>query len=215
MIVVATHDSIKFLHLSINNMRKVNLNGHRVLFIDTNSKDIEFKKEFEIAKNNNPEFLFESLDYTCWDSGAYIYAFEKYKADSYIFLQDSLEILDKDYICCFDDQLKNFDVIGHFPFDYFYDNEEQKIWVESDIKFDSYPKHGIFGPIFAATSNILERLPKECIKYPTNKNQGCGMERRWSLMFHSIGATKTYLENDDLWKKFSEKYIHKHFPTRL
>jgi hypothetical protein len=213
MIVVATHDDPFFLNLAIENLNNINLNGHQILIIDTNSTNKEFLNIFEKLKKEYDHFTFKRLKYTCWDSGAYIYAFTKFKCEKYIFLQDSIKITNQNYIVDIDSHLENFDVVAHFPFGYGYDDSDQRIFVESDIHFNSLPNLGIFGPIFSANRGILEKIPKKWLKYPTNKNQGCGMERRWSLIFHSLGATKIYLEMGNDCK--STKYIEKYSPYRL
>jgi hypothetical protein len=221
MIVIATHDNLKYLNMTISNMEKINLNGHQVLIINTNSKNPEFIEKFEKLKNNYVNFIFKNLNYTCWDSGAYMYAFQNYQSDNYIFLQDSIDILDENYVVYYDELLKDHDVVAHceFPYNYptFFDEFEKKYvpykefegFVENGIIFKSHPEKAIFGPIFAAKKEILNKIPNQLLIHPTNKMQACCYETRWSLIFHSLNAKKTCLEDIN-----NLKYIKKYFPYR-
>ena len=193
MIVVATHDRVDLLKSMLNKLNEINLNGHEVLIISTNSTNIEYLECFHESKEQYTNFKFDALNYTCWDSGAYIYAFQNYHSDKYIFLQDSLEITNPNLFVDIDNLLDQYDVVPFFNFEYIYDHDQQKEWAEGGLEITSLPEYGIFGPIFGATKLTLNKLPIEWLKYPTEKYQGNGMERRWSLMFHLIGATKHYL----------------------
>ena len=213
MIVIATHDDTKFLRLSIKNMKNADLNGHQVIFIDTNSNNKDFLEDFSLMEKKHPEFIFKRLDYTCWDSGAYIHSYLNYKSEKYIFLQDSIEIINPNYIVELDNLLSLYDVVPHFSFEYRYDDEEQKNWSEEGIDFTSLPELGIFGPLFAVNKSILDIIPDKWLKYPTSKNFGCGMERRWALMFKCINAYIGYLEKDVYLD--SSLYIKKYSPCRI
>ncbi len=89
MIVVATHNNIEILHKFLISLENVDLCDEQVLIVDTNSEDIKFKEWFLECKNKYP-YHFTSLDYKCFDSGAYIWAYQNIKnRDNWIFLQDS------------------------------------------------------------------------------------------------------------------------------
>lgn len=219
MIVVASHNNVETLESIINDLNNIDLNGHDVVIIDTNSDDLTFKNKFSILKNEYPHFNFINLNYTCWDSGAYIWAYKNFKSNRFIFLQDSIKILNQEYIKVYDQNLDYYDVVAHINFKYHYENEEQKNWVEEDISYNHLPEDAIFGPIFGVNKSTLDKIPPYWLKHPTNKNEGCGMERRWSLMFHQVGATKKYLEIEDMPNEHTiyttRKYIHKLFFHRL
>jgi hypothetical protein len=192
MIVLATHDRVDLLESMLNKLNEINLNGHEVLIIDTNSTNQDYLNYFNQIKEKY-NFNFVRLNYTCWDSGAYIYALQNYYSDKYIFLQDSLHITNPNLFVYIDNLLDQYDVVPFFNFNYIYDHYQQKEWVEEGLDFTSLPKYGIFGPIFGATNNILQKLPHDWLKFPNKKYQGNGMERRWSLMFHLVNANKHYL----------------------
>jgi len=194
MIVVASHNSVSLLKSFLAKLSMIDLCNHDVLVVDTNSDDSSYLNEFACLIKQYPRFRFERKAYTCWDSGAYIHAYTNYQDTKYLFFQDSLEITNPNLIQEIDSRLDEVDVLAFANFKYQYDSEDQRNWVESDIEFTDHPEDGIFGPIFSVTRNTLDRIPKHWLKVPSNKLQGCGMERRWSLMFDAIGAKKSYME---------------------
>jgi hypothetical protein len=219
MIVIASHNRTDLLDNMLETLSSINLNNNKVLIINTNSDNEEYKTFFEECKLNYPQYIFETLNYTCWDSGAYIYAYKNYHSDKYIFLQDSITITNPKLILMWENFLNIYEVIPFINFRYFYENEDQRLWSEEDLTINSVPQDSIFGPIFGVRKETLDKLPKEWLKYPTNKNEGCGMERRWSLMFHLIDASKHYLEYTNFQKNHtiftSKSNINKHFFYRL
>jgi hypothetical protein len=220
MIVVASHNRIDLLDNILKNLSSINLNNHDVLIVDTNSDNIDYKNFFQECITKYPNFIFETKDYTCWDSGAYIHAYKNYERDSYIFFQDSLTITNKNLIPMWDNFLKLYDVVPFINFGYFYDNDGSQEWSEDDLPhLNNKPTDSIFGPIFGVTKETMDKLPKEWLKEPTNKIQGCGMERRWSLMFHLVGASKHYIELTNFVKDHliynSKTNISKNFFHRL
>jgi len=103
-----------------------------------------------------------------------------------------------------------------YSFVYGYDNEEQKKFAEQGLETHSMPRDGIQGPIFGVRTKTLDKLPKEWLLIePQIKNEGCGMERRWSLMFHLVGASKYYLIHKDLLDFSNRTFIDKYVFNRL
>lgn len=220
MIVIASHNRIDLLKNILNNLSNIDLHEHKVLIVDTNSDNQEYIEYFEQVKKHHPEFIFERKNYTCWDTGAYIHGYLNYDAEKYIFLQDSLTITNRKLIPTWDAFLDVYDVVPFINFGYWYENEEQKIYGESDLpNYDSRPVDSIFGPIFGVRKNILDKIPKEWFKEPTNKLEGCSYERRWSYMFHLVNATKHYLQYTNFQKNYTvynqHQNIHKLFFHRL
>jgi hypothetical protein len=107
-------------------------------------------------------------------------------------LQDSLFIADINFISNITRQLDAVDVVPIYNFRYAYHSNEERIWAEEHLGSDNLPQDGIFGPIFAVNRSIIKRIPILWLKEPKNKLQACGMERRWSLIFHRLNATKEY-----------------------
>jgi hypothetical protein len=230
MIVVATHNDVRYLNQIVDNLLNIDLNNHEVLVIDTNSENPYFIEEFNQISKKTPNFIFKRLDYSCMDSGAYIYAFQNYNSDSYIFIQDSIYIKNKNYIKIHDEKLKSFDIVACFMVNFTEFNggnidDDIREWIYGDINFTEFPKKMIFGPMFGATKEILDKIPYKSLKIPTNYSQRLSMESRWSLIFHTLNSNIYYIEdldNHDLIKKFTSndgygfetKYIKKYFNNR-
>ena len=133
MIVIASHDRYDLINNLLEQLTSINLNSHDILVVDTNSTDLDFLKKFNNLPIKYPNIKFDRLNYDCRDSGAYIYAYKNYKRESYIFLQDSIKIINNNIILEFDNFLKENDVISPYTFNYFYDTDYQKEWVIEGI----------------------------------------------------------------------------------
>lgn len=195
MITIATHDRIDLIANLLKDLSQINLNSHKVTVIDTNSKSEEFKIRFPKLQEYYPNFNFISLDYDCYDSGAYIYSVKSFKEEkSHIFFQDSIRITNPKLIEEIDSKLEEYDVVPLFNFIFSY-WENEKIWAEDDLPdIKTYPKYGIFGPMFSVKTEILNKLnPIWLDKIPTEKRQQTAMERRWAVLFHLIEAKVYYL----------------------
>lgn len=218
MIVIATHNDSKLLFEICQNLIRINLHNQKVLIVDTNSDNSDFIKNFNTLKKVYDQFLFLRTDIKCWDSGAYIKAYQSFpNEEKFIFLQDSLMIPGKSkFIEHSLEFLDKYDVVAWTNFQYKFDNEQQEKWSEDGLIKGITPIDAIFGPIFSVNKKTLDLLPKEWLKIPSNKNEACGMERRWSAMFQCIGASKYYLEhsiNGD-GMNHSREYICKNYKNR-
>jgi hypothetical protein len=203
MIVIASHDRTDLTKNLLRQLRKMDLCGNKILVVDTNSTKQEYLEQMEVLKSNFPDVIFDRKDYTCWDSGAYLHAYKNYPSEKYFFLQDSLAITNRNLIVEWSDKLDEVDVAPMFNFPYMYDSNRQRDWVQEGIDFETLPKYGIFGPIFGVTKKALDMIPDDWHREPNEKEFGCGMERRWSLMFHALGCSKeyvNYLEGQHVWK---------------
>jgi hypothetical protein len=207
MIVIASHDNITMLVSILDRLSHLDLCGHDILVVNTNSQDDEYINNINYViesarKKLSCNLIYTVKDYDCYDSGAYIHAFIHYDSDKYICLQDSLFITDINFISDITRRLDTVDVIPIYNFRYSYDNDQQRIWAEEYLGSDNLPQDGIFGPIFAVNKSIVKRIPIVWLKEPNTKLQACGMERRWSLIFHRLNATKEYARYipHNVWK---------------
>jgi hypothetical protein len=118
-----------------------------------------------------------------------------------------------------DSLLDEYEVVPWINFGYHYENEEQKAFAEQGLDVTSRPDRAITCPIFGIRKEALDKIPKEWLIKPYNKLTGCGMERRWSLMFHLLGISKYYIELEDfsinhtIYTSFNN--IRKHIFYRL
>jgi hypothetical protein len=226
MIVIPSHDRIDLLVKMVRRLCEIDLNGHEVLIVDTNS-DSEYYQEtvHHIAPwflETHSNFKFVRKDYKCRDSGAFIHAYMNYPSERYIFLHDSVHINNPNFIVEMDSALDSADVVPVFNFGFGYDSYEQQVWAEQKLPpIESYPHFGIIGPMFGVHKHVLDKMPSDWLIEPTNKAEGCGMERRWAVMFHLIGASVKFLDYippEDFWiyweggAKYSsqlQKYAHR------
>lgn len=214
MIVVSVHDKVDMLSNLLEQLSNMDVGSHEILVIDTNSTDQNFLLEFPKLIIKYPSIRFERVGYDCWDSGAYVHAYSRYMSGKYIFLHDSISILNKNFITEIDQDLENFDVSAISSFPYSYDNHEQMSWVEQDFNGYTRPTYGFFGPMFAATRSILDKIPRERFMFlPQKKLHQMGMERRWSLIFHSIDAKVAFRSADLNWTH-TNRDMQKFFPYR-
>lgn len=178
MIVIATHNDSNILLDICNNFSNIDLYNQSVLIVDTNSDNPQFKKAFRHLSMTYKQFLFKRIEYKCWDSGAYINAYLNFpNEEKFIFLQDSIMIPGKSkFIETSIKLLDIYDVVPWTNFQYKFDNQIQKEWSEEGIPLLTYPTDSIFGPMFAVNRKTLDRIPKDWLKIPSNKNEACGME---------------------------------------
>ena len=193
MIVIASHNNPLLLKGLLRELREIDLCNNEILVVDTNSTESWYFNEIKKLKSEFPDVIFDRKNYTCWDSGAYLHAYKNYLSEKYFFLQDSLSITNKNLIVEWSNKLDKVDVAPIFNFLYEYDSDRQRDWVHEDINFETLPKYGIFGPIFGVTKKAMDMIPENWHREPNEKEFGCGMERRWSLMFHTLGCTKEYV----------------------
>lgn len=220
MIVFASHDNTNLLDLNVSRLCELDLNGHEVLIVDTCSKDIRYIKHFNRLKKQHPQFRFMRKEYACWDTGAYIHAYRHYKAERYIFLQDSVYLSSNTFVTDIDKLLDDYEVVPMFDHFYTYDTESVKNWVEDGLPVVTRPDYLFFGPIFAVRRETMDRIPNEWHREPHNKFTATSMERRWALMFHLIGATHKFYNKTNyghFWQKFpcTQHRIRKIWMTRL
>lgn len=232
MIVIASHDRIDYLDSMLKRLSEIDLCGHEVLVVNTNSTDEEYKKYFEKIRYEYPNYRFDTRNYDCWETGAYLHAYRLYKSDRYVFLNDSIYITNPNLFTDINSLLNEVEVVPIWNFAYRYDSSEQQEWVENGLPIDRtyssyYPEWGILGSMFAVRLETLNRIPSYWHIEPDKKFKSQGMERRWSLMFHLINASKKYLDflygerHNKFWQWVdgnnhpdTQTYIRKYFTMR-
>lgn len=202
MIVIASHDKLDSLQALLFALCNMDVGGHEILVVDTNSRDPSYRNRISDILQDYPSVKYQRIYFDCWDSGAYILSYKNTTADSYIFLQDSIYINNSNFVLELDRDLLDYDAAAYMGFDYDYDydfhyvpgwRDAQIQWVESDLQDIKAPTYGIFGPMFAIRRSALDAIPEKWLeKFPTNKMQQQGMERRWSLMLHTLGLNTKF-----------------------
>ena len=207
MIIIASYNNLTFLERLLQNLLAIDLCGQKIIIVD--SIDLGIATKY-------PAFTFEIKNTTDYDTGSYLYAIKKYPNENfYILLHDSVEVIRIDFVKSITMRLKKSPVVAFWGFRYFYDTPEQKQWVESDLNVSTLPEKLIFGPTFAITNTALRTLPKPWLqKLPSKKIEACGMERRWSLMFHILKIPVDFVDELEVRKIRTGTYLRKYRGNR-
>ena len=218
MIDFAVNDRTDYIERILNKLNE--FNKIDVLIVDTNSNNNNVIDFYNMLDKNkfNYKIYFDRVETDCYDSGAYIHSFKKYKSDFFYFFQDSIEFINEDIFNDINKLLNIYDVVALSPFPLLFDNKEQVDWITSNLPISEIMKvsnrrmYGIFGPMFFIKRKTLEKIPDNWLVYPTIKNQAMAMERKWSIMFNILDFKTVYLESDHmefLSSQHPNKYINK------
>lgn len=114
-------------------------------------------------------------------SKAFIDAYRRHYARSYLFLQDSLRSNVEDCVAPFKENGEEVVAWGTFPM--FFDDEYQAKWVLEQYPGNTMPRRGIFGPIFYATRKALQKIERKGLlpATPPNRLMAQGTERAWAF----------------------------------
>jgi hypothetical protein len=199
MIVIATNNGYaerqsrgdeitrsRFLENLLISIEKLNYEGD-VVVKDTGSNDLDSINYLENLKKENPfnfNLIVDSSTHP-FSTGAYLCAFRKYISDYYIFIQDSMEIKDIDFIKDVEGLLTDNNVVCLVKGDrklYDYDNNEQREYVYSSIGHTEYD-YLIFGPVFFIKRSVFEKVIDSINLLPRKKSEDSGMERAFGSLF--------------------------------
>jgi hypothetical protein len=216
MIVIATNNGKNYLPNLLNSLEDIDLLNNKILILDTGSTD----KEYLSNLKSKHEIIVDRTPYSGYDTGAYIYAYNNYIDENYLFLQDSIIIKEKSLIRDGLSILDNNTIVPLIIFDpkkNFYDNHVQMEWVNSKIGSHIY-EYGIFGPMFFAKRITLDKIKNINNAIPYDKNTQQAMERGWSVFFKQNGINivplERYEHSNYLFDIDGYKYIKKFFPIR-
>ena len=114
-------------------------------------------------------------------SKAFIDAYRRHYYRSYLFLQDSLRANVEDCTAPFKEN--GCDVVAWGTFPMFFDDQHQGAWVMNQYPGPTMPRRGIFGPIFYATRQALQKIERKKLLPlpPPNRLMAQGTERAWSF----------------------------------
>jgi glycosyltransferase involved in cell wall biosynthesis len=186
LVVIATHNGKNLLKRCLDSIST----QYPILVVDTGSSDpesIEFFGNLGVIYPKHDVFTTKT-SFKGYDTGAYLWAYWNYNADNYLFLQDSLEVLEKDYIKPFRDIQPKLGCVPWATFEMCWDSIQQKEFIEY-LYGSAEPDRGIFGPVFYVNRKSLDILNEKGLlpAYPINKNQSQGLERGWATAFHLAG----------------------------
>lgn len=113
---------------------------------------------------------------------------------SYLFVQDSCAGIVDDVVEPFRGRGE---VVAWASFPFFYDNEEQAVWVNDQYPGQEAPQKGIFGPIFYASREAMETVEPYFPETPPDKLMAQGTERAWAVAFKKVGIEVEALYDHD------------------
>lgn len=190
MIVVAAYNSLIYVQSILNSMRASTINED-VLIACTCPKQIYF---IESVNNhlNEVKYPFKVqytvTPYSGYDSGAYIWTYQNYKDEYYIFLHDSIVANHSKWFEKFksfrhENKLNAWCYFNIHPIAPMYSQFFLPKMKEYPILDNTYP--GIFGPMFQISRKALSRIDEkyDLNKFiPTHKDEACAMERGWTYL---------------------------------
>ncbi|HQU17487.1 MAG TPA: glycosyltransferase family A protein [Fimbriimonadaceae bacterium] len=188
MIVVATNNGHRFLPELIRSIEECGDGGHEVVIVDTQSSAPEAQEYLStLAAYSGPLRLsVDQTPYKGYDTGAYLHAFRKLAADSYIFLQDSACPKEPGWTEAFTSRLTyGVGCVPWLTFPLQWDEEGQLEFIRQQYRTDRVPPLGVFGPMFAASRESLLKLDQMKLldAIPSTKVEQQAMERGWPLAF--------------------------------
>lgn len=192
MIAIATNNGHKFLPELLQSLETYGTDGHDVLVVDTGSSDPVATAYLESLKSYNGPFKLTvtHTPYKGYDTGAYLWAFRNFPADTYIFMQDSALVKESGWVQQFESRLTY--GVGAVPWLIFplqWDSNEQIQFVTEKFQSTGLAPFGVFGPMFATTHKALSDLEDQGLLnvIPTNKHEQQAMERGWAFAFTKGG----------------------------
>lgn len=202
MIVIATNNGTNELKLLLNSLQNT---SQEILIVDTGSDDIEhinyLKKlnrtfKYEITKSPNKNY----------DTGAYIWAYQNFKANYYHFIHDSITIKKHTFFGDVENLLLDCDVVGYIKFNFMGYGCDiwKKIFEKNTGGF--YYEYGIFGPMFSIKNASFASLDIERIALPTNKIEQTAFEGIWFELFKKQNLNLVFLDEFNITKILNDEY---------
>jgi hypothetical protein len=153
-----------------------------------------FQKDWEqvYRKREYPILFVGDEQSDGYDTGKFIWWFQNYHYERYLFLQDSVLPHRDDFV----EPFKEHPVAAWagFPFP-MWDDESQRLTAEARYGVVR-PARGIFGPVFSATREAMEKITLPLP--PDSKLAAQGKEREWSMAFTQAGVPVHFMHDYDI-----------------
>ncbi len=210
MIVIATHNhNIALLRL----LKSIQQNGgaERILVVDTCSPQ-SLKSLRKTIQSTYPSVVLDRTAKPDYDTGAYLHAFRYYKDEEYLFLHDSLEVIQPDFMTAFRQTATDLDTVvpwmGVEPFYTAYTDVHFSILTKlfkEPHPLSSPPSYAFFGPIFYASRQGMEKMQSAGFLNfaPQNKTEAQVTEQVWSLWASRSGLAVKPVST--LWRNIFTK----------
>lgn len=226
MIVIATHEGRDYICPLLESWNLYGTNGHDIAVVETGGSSQEYldhlndislwQWKFNLSISRTP--------YKGYDTGAYLWAYNTFHYEQeFLFMHDSMLVKRHDVMHDFS-FIASAGACGCVPWLVFrqngYDNQEQVEFVSRFADDPTLPGFGIFGPIFYAERDALDRLDRRLLDgvTPTEKNHQMAMERGWAVAFARADVKVQSLDDDfDPSRLVGDQYsaFKKYLPYRL
>jgi hypothetical protein len=225
MIVIATYNDTILLDNFLNSLKKTENLDEVILIVCTcpiQNEMIDFLNKIKNQNDYNLNIITDVTPYSGYDTGAYIWAFNNYNDEYYIFLQDSLIINDKNWLNKFK-EFRNENTLNTWCSFSLNDETPHTNFFLPKMGFhpNSLNGHlGIFGPIFQISKHALEIIDKKFQLnnfIPHDKMSSCAMERGWSYLSIYSGININCIDGEhtrDI-KLYENKLMTKIFNNRI
>jgi hypothetical protein len=213
MIVIATNNGKEHLVNLIFSIHQHGIN-EKILVVDTNSSDPEHLQYLESLKNRGIEVT--TTPGRNFDTGAYLWAYQNYAAETYHFMHDSIMIKSRTFITDINALLNDYDVIPYIWFTHMgHGDINWKDFMDANKVSYNYT-YGIFGPMFSCKKTTLDKLPLGELVLPKDKTQQTAFESIWPMFFESNGLRVHKGHLFDINAIYSDTYPHimKKLPRR-
>ena len=219
LIVIATNNGIDFLPELLLSLHNIKCN-YDIAIVDTGSTDynyIQYLQELQITNNfelNVKIYMPQNIKY---DTGAYLFAIKELPSHVYYFLHDSMKIKSDLFFELINSKLTHDTIVPLLTFGKGNDSSFDIQFLQEKFENSNY-NVGIFGPIFSASRECLNKLPIDKIPMPCNKNEQMAMERYWAKLFELYNINIIPLEGDYNRSRLSNddySYFVKQLPCRL
>jgi hypothetical protein len=209
MVVIATNNGYIYLKELLASMEFVEMCNEEIIIVDTMSDDtnhLEFLNEIEsLYPSLNIKVV--TTPYRKFDTGAYIYAYQNYISDYYIFLHDSVTIKNVNFIKHIKDYLKKYNVVSYNSFQFLGNGGSEWLdFFKKNTGEETY-KMGIFGPMFACNRIAFDAIDVDRLILPQTKNQQACYEGIWYTIFDKNDIEIFSIEMFD--NIFNSKYLNK------
>lgn len=220
MIVIATHEGKDFVHQLLESWQTHGTDGHGVAVVETGGSSSEFMTYLDQISLEGWDFnlSIHRTPYKGYDTGAYLWAYGQFRDEQeFLFMHDSITVKrpgimhDMSFVA-------SAGSAGCVPWLVFrqndYENDEQITHVRQfaeDPTIYPNPGCGIFGPIFYARREAIERIDPRFFEtaIPSNKNEQEAMERGWAVAFDRAGIKIRSLDDDF----YAHLLVHDQYPS--
>ena len=194
MIVISSYNDINVIKTLLNSLNDCDKIDEKVIIVCTCPKQTEMINFLNSLKPSDFKFYFEITitPYSGYDTGGYIWVYNNFIDDYYIFLQDSLIINNKNWLDVFKSH-RDVDTINAWCSFILNDESSHTDFFFPKMGFTPNSLNGeigIFGPMFQISRNGLDKINNKfnINKFiPYNKMSACAMERGWTYLIINSG----------------------------